>query len=612
MCGITACISQNCVQILLNGLVQLQNRGYDSAGITTLVSSGNSLDHDFITTKFASDEETALIKLERYKNEHFNSKIGIAHTRWATHGPKTDINSHPHISYNGNFALVHNGIIENYKDLKDQLSQNNINCISETDSEVIVNLLDFYYQSLSSCIKSLKYVLSLLQGTWGLVILCKDEPNTLYCSRKGSPLLVGEHSNMAIVASEQSAFCNKLNNYIALNNQDICTISLEGEKIRIVTNDIHTKIHTRNLSSEFLSDTYKFWTEKEIYEQVDSSLRAISFGARLLSTGKVKLGGLESHQEQLIEIDNMVLLGCGTSYFAGLCGKRYFKSLCDFNTVQVIDGAEFEMNDIPKKGKTALLFLSQSGETKDLYRCLEMTKDTDIIKIGVVNVVDSLLAREVDCGCYLNAGREIGVASTKSFTSQVIILSMMAIWFAQIKNINLNKRTIYIQDLRKLHLDIEQTIKNCDIDGLLPLFKDQNNCFILGKKIGHAIACEAALKIKELSYIHAEGYSSSSLKHGPFALLKKDFPVILIAPMNTYFSKNMNAYEEMKSRHANVIIVTNNTELDLPNTVLTANNDSYNELLCLIPLQLLAFKLSLYRGYNPDLPRNLAKVVTVE
>lgn len=612
MCGITACISQNCVQILLNGLVQLQNRGYDSAGITTLVSSGNSLDHDFITTKFASDEETALIKLERYKNEHFNSKIGIAHTRWATHGPKTDINSHPHISYNGNFALVHNGIIENYKDLKDQLSQNNINCISETDSEVIVNLLDFYYQSLSSCIKSLKYVLSLLQGTWGLVILCKDEPNTLYCSRKGSPLLVGEHSNMAIVASEQSAFCNKLNNYIALNNQDICTISLEGEKIRIVTDDIHTKIPTRNVSSEFLSDTYKFWTEKEIYEQVDSSLRAISFGARLLSTGKVKLGGLESHQEQLIEIDNMVLLGCGTSYFAGLCGKRYFKSLCDFNTVQVIDGAEFEMNDIPKKGKTALLFLSQSGETKDLYRCLEMTKDTDIIKIGVVNVVDSLLAREVDCGCYLNAGREIGVASTKSFTSQVIILSMMAIWFAQIKNINLNKRTIYIQDLRKLHLDIEQTIKNCDIDGLLPLFKDQNNCFILGKKIGHAIACEAALKIKELSYIHAEGYSSSSLKHGPFALLKKDFPVILITPTNTYFSKNMNAYEEMKSRHANVIVVTNNTELDLPNTVLTANNDSYNELLCLIPLQLLAFKLSLYRGYNPDLPRNLAKVVTVE
>jgi glucosamine--fructose-6-phosphate aminotransferase (isomerizing) len=307
-----------------------------------------------------------------------------------------------------------------------------------------------------------------------------------------------------------------------------------------------------------------------------------------------------------------MLLGCGTSYFAGLCGKKYFKSLCDFNTVQVIDGAEFEMNDIPKQGKTALIFLSQSGETKDLYRCLEMTRDTDIIKIGVINVVDSLLAREADCGCYLNAGREIGVASTKSFTSQVIILSMMAIWFAQVKNINLSKRTVQCLDLRKLHLDIEQTMQNCDIDPLLPLFKDQNNCFILGKEIGHAIACEAALKIKELSYIHAEGYSSSSLKHGPFALLKKDFPVILIAPMNTYFSKNMNAYEEMKSRHANVIVVTNNTELNLPNTVLTANNDSYNDLLCLIPLQLLAFKLSLSRGYNPDLPRNLAKVVTVE
>ncbi len=604
MCGITACISQNCVEILFNGLVQLQNRGYDSAGIT-------SLDQNFITTKFASDEERALVKLERCKNEHLKSKIGIAHTRWATHGPKTDVNSHPHISYNGNFALVHNGIIENYKLLKQELKQNNINCISETDSEIIVNLIEFYYQSLS-CMEALNKVLSLLEGTWSLVILCKNEPNTLYCTRKGSPLLIGEHNNIAIVASEQSAFCNRLINYIALNNQDICMISLENEKINITTKESYTKIPVQNLSSELFLENYKYWTEKEIYEQTDSSLRAISFGVRLLSTGKVKLDGLESHLEQLIGIDNIILLGCGTSYFAGLCGKRYLKYLCDFNTVQVIDGAELELNDIPNQGKTAFILLSQSGETKDLYRCLEMTKDLDIIKIGVVNVVDSLIAREMDCGYYLNAGREIGVASTKSFTSQVIILSMIAIWFSQIKNINLSKRTSYIQDLRKLYIDIEQTMKNCDIDVLLPLFKDQNNCFILGKEIGHAIACEAALKIKELSYIHAEGYSSSSIKHGPFALLKKDFPVILIAPMNTYFSKNMNIYEEMKSRHANVIVVTNNTELKLPNIVLTANNDSYNDLLCLIPLQLLAFKLSLYRGYNPDLPRNLAKVVTVE
>jgi glucosamine--fructose-6-phosphate aminotransferase (isomerizing) len=278
----------------------------------------------------------------------------------------------------------------------------------------------------------------------------------------------------------------------------------------------------------------------------------------------------------------------------------------------VIDGAEFELNDIPKKGKTALVLLSQSGETKDLHRCLEMCKDLDLLKIGVVNVVDSLISREVDCGCYLNAGREVGVASTKSFTSQVIILSMMAIWFAQTHDINLQKRKKHIKDLRKLYLDIEKTLSKNDIDKLLTIFDKQNNCFILGKDKGESIAQEAALKIKEISYIHAEGYSSSSLKHGPFALLEKDFPVILIAPENKYFAKNMNAYEEIKSRYAKIILVTNKENLNLPNTILVEKNESYGDLLCVIPLQLLAFKLSIYKGCNADMPRNLAKVVTVE
>ena len=606
MCGIIAGISPQVVDILLLGLKQLQNRGYDSAGITT-VNDGK-----FHTTKYASGKRSALEQLDKEKNKHAESSIGIAHTRWATHGPKTDINSHPHLSQSGNFVLVHNGIIENYLELKKELKKNEINCVSETDTEVIVNTIELNYLIEKNVEKAIEKTLLQLEGTWGLAILSQYEPNVLYCTRKGSPLLVSVNGNIGLVASEQSAFCNKTNNYIALENHDICKLELKKNKVTMTTRNTYNKIAVKNSNLELTPFPYKHWTEKEIYEQVDSSLRAISLGGRLLSNNKVKLGGLDEQKEQLLQVENLILLGCGTSYFAGMCGKKYFKDLCNFNSIQVIDGAEFELNDISKKGKTALILLSQSGETKDLHRCLEICKDLDLLKIGVVNVVDSLIAREVDCGCYLNAGREVGVASTKSFTSQVIILSMMAIWFAQSHDINLQKRKKHIRDLRKLYLDIEKTLLNNDIDKLLTIFETQNNCFILGKDKAEAIAQEAALKIKEISYIHAEGYSSSSLKHGPFALLEKDFPVILVAPENKYFAKNMNAYEEIKSRYASIIFVTNKDGLKLPNTILVEKNESYGDLLCIIPLQLLAFKLSLYKGCNADMPRNLAKVVTVE
>ena len=606
MCGIIAGISPKIVDILLLGLKQLQNRGYDSVGITTINNN------NFQTTKYASGEKSALEKLDNEKEKHTTASIGIAHTRWATHGPKTDTNSHPHMSQSGNFVLVHNGIIENYLELKEELKKNNIICVSETDTEVIVNTIELNYLLEKNVEKAIEKTLSQLEGTWGLAILSQHETNVMYCTRKGSPLLVSVNGNIGLVASEQTAFCNKTNNYIVLENHDICKLELTKEKVIMTTRNTYDKIAVKNNNLALTPFPFKHWTEKEIYEQVESSLRAISLGGRLLSNNKVKLGGLDEQKEQLLQVENLILLGCGTSYFAGMCGKKYFKDLCVFNSIQVIDGAEFELNDIPSKGKTALVLLSQSGETKDLHRCLEMCKDLDLMKIGVVNVVDSLIAREVDCGCYLNAGREVGVASTKSFTSQVIILSMMAIWFAQGHDINLQKRKKHIKDLRKLYLDIEKTLEKNNIDEFLSIFDKQNNCFILGKDKGEAIAQETALKIKEISYIHAEGYSSSSLKHGPFALLEKDFPVILIAPENKYFAKNMNAYEEIKSRYAKIILVTNKDGLKLPNTILVEKNESYGDLLCIIPLQLLGFKLSIYKGCNADMPRNLAKVVTVE
>jgi glucosamine--fructose-6-phosphate aminotransferase (isomerizing) len=380
----------------------------------------------------------------------------------------------------------------------------------------------------------------------------------------------------------------------------------------MITKESYIPKNMKKGETTLTSYPYPHWTIKEIHEQHDSCLRAISHGGRLMSSNEVKLGGLNEKKKELLKLDNMILLGCGTSYHAGMFGVSYMKELCGFNSVQLYDGAEFNELDIPKQGKTGVILLSQSGETKDLHRCIQIGRKHDLLLIGVVNVVDSLIAREVDCGCYLNAGREVAVASTKAYTSQIIILNLIAVWFAQEKRIHEGKREKYIQDLRTLDTDIKKTVELCEIsiDAVIPLFK-HHSCFLLGKGKGESIAREGALKIKEISYIHAEGYSTSSLKHGPFALLHEGFPVVLIAPDNEHYAKNENAYEEIKSRHATIIYVTDK-EVNKKNVIKIQKNATFQDFLSIIPLQILAYKLSLSREINPDMPRNLAKVVTVE
>tara|TARA_B110000495_G_C23013017_1_gene599457 strand:- start:59 stop:1981 length:1923 start_codon:yes stop_codon:yes gene_type:complete len=640
MCGIIACIGENCEKTLMDGLEQLQNRGYDSAGISTIKNN------EFLTHKFSSeDNENALIKLNKSIHKHKNSTIGIGHTRWATHGSKVDRNSHPHISNNKLFSLVHNGIISNYSELKNKLLEFKY-FKSDTDSEVIVNLLEYNYEmSLNNnpknkSIKTLianviKNTLSELEGSWGLAILCTLLPKYIFVVRKGSPLLVSLDTNSnIIVTSERSGFCGKINNYISLDNNDICMVSKETG---IETCNSYIPIKNKYLNYDLTPNPYKYWLEKEINDQKTSCLNAINLGGRLIEN-KVKLGGLELKKVQLKEIDNIIILGCGTSYNAGCIGVNYFKTICNFNTVQAYDGAEFSDIDIPRVGKTAFIFLSQSGETKDLINCIDIGKKNNILLIGIINVVDSYIARETDCGCYLNAGREVSVASTKSFTSQVILLSMVAIWFAQLKNINENIRLSYIKDLRRLHIDINNCIINLfnskKIDEVLDFFCFPS-CFILGKQNCEHIAREGALKIKEISYIHAEGYSTSSLKHGPFALLESDFPVIICAPFNENYDKVMNAYEEIKARGGKIILISdynsynsyktynkpkqytnllnNMKHITQTSTIIhIPHNKSYNDLLCVFPLQILALKLALSKKINPDIPRNLAKVVTVD
>lgn len=609
MCGIIGVISNNTIEIIKKGLIQLQNRGYDSVGISLM-------EDNFKTIKYASNDTDCFEKLFNNINKINNCKIGIGHTRWATHGKKTNNNSHPHLSFNKNIILAHNGIIENYKSIKEMLLAKNYIFNSETDSEVIVNLIDYYYNvEKNDFVDILKKLEDELEGTWALVIMNLDYKNKLFCCRHGSPLLIGISDDCAIISSEKAALNNYVNNYFILNSNDICII--EDNSNNIVINTRNKYIYKENKNEKNLSspEPYKYWIEREINEQYESSLRAISLGGRILNNSEVIIGGLEINKNFLKTVENLVIIGCGTSLHSGMLSKYYFNDLCNFNSVSIIDGGEFDINDISKKGITAIVLLSQSGETKDIYDCLKIAQENNIFTIGIVNTVDSMIARETNCGCYINAGREMSVASTKSFTNQVIVLSMVAIWFSQIHNINENKRDKYIKYLRQLPYDIKDILENVKIDNKIIDLLDKKNIFILGKEKGEALSKEASLKIKEISYIHAEGYSSSGLKHGPFALLDKNMPVILLLLRNKFYSKNYSCYEEIISRESPVLIINNydiETCDDYEYVISIPYNEIYNELLAIIPLQIIAYKLSIKHNINPDKPRNLAKCVTTD
>ena len=620
MCGIFGIVlnnnNENICTLIINGLIQLQNRGYDSAGVCVIKNNKFEVNKCASTNKLNALDK--LMSMKNIKESKYNTYIGIGHNRWATHGVKNDTNAHPHLSGDANFVIVHNGIIENYNQIKQKLIKEGFIFHSQTDTEVIVNLLQYNYNNQvgTNMIDIIKKTIEELRGTYGLLIQSLYEPNKLYCVRNGSPLLIGQNEEEVIVTSEQSGFCNKMSNYITLHNDDICVITKTHDSIVINTSHNYIKKNVTEFDSNQSPHPYNHWTLKEINDQPDVILNSINKGGRIKNASEVKLGGLEQHVDNLRNIDNIIILGCGTSYFAGLYGMYFFKQLCQFNTIQVFDGAEFNEQDIPIIGNTAFILVSQSGETKDLHRCIEISKNNNITTIGIVNVVDSLIAREVDCGIYCNAGKEVGVASTKAFTSQVVCLSMAAIWFSTLQNINEKKRVRMVSDLHNLSTDIKLTLELCskNIKEYITKF-NKSNMFLLGKGSDEFIAKEGALKIKEISYIHSEGYSSSSLKHGPFALLDENFPVIILNMDQTHRAKTLNCYQEVSSRNAPVLIITNDISISLEvscDIIYVPENKSYSSLLGIIPIQLLAYHLSINKGINPDKPKNLAKVVTVE
>jgi glucosamine--fructose-6-phosphate aminotransferase (isomerizing) len=413
-----------------------------------------------------------------------------------------------------------------------------------------------------------------------------------------------------MVASEQIAFGNYIKKYIVLDNHDLREITKEERTITYNKNiqryTIKEKAH-QNIETK--PANYKHWMLKEIMEQPDCIIRAMNNYGRIENNVCVKLGGLDSNKSRLLEIQHLILLGCGTSFHAGLWSLDLFKTLDIFETVVAYDGAEFHVKDIPKKGNSGIIFLSQSGETKDLHRCIQIAKDYDLISMGVVNVVDSMISRETNCGVYLNAGREVGVASTKSFTNQCVVLSMISIWFSQNRGTCIERRRQMINDLRNLPFHIENIFNNMEnLDQFTKSFINQNSCFILGKGKNEAIAKEGALKIKEIAYIHAEGFSSSSLKHGPFALIEENLPIIILDVDDENRDKNKNAYQEILARNAFIMRISDTAEGELK----IDKNVTFGGVIANIYIQLLSYTLSVQQGYNPDFPKNLAKVVTVE
>lgn len=598
MCGISGCINDDSIKSVVKALNKLQNRGYDSAGISSII------DGSIVIRKYISNAgENAMVNINKDELCFVKSNIAIGHTRWATHGAKTINNCHPHHDIDKRFSLVHNGIIENYLILKEELLKRHYTFYGETDSEITVNYLHYLIKNGRdiSCLNEV------LEGSWAIILMDSNDPNKIYFFKNGSPLIVGFNADKSkiMLVSELAGFDSDISVYCPIDDNDFGYI----QKNEFVSskNYLFQKIPETNLLD--VPDPYPYWTIREIYDQPNVIEKLIS---SRITDSDVLFPELSQIKFFIEDIDHIILLGCGTSYHAAQIGSKFFKEFKICSTIEIIDGADFEENDIPYNKTSVMILLSQSGETKDLYRALEIGKKSKIRTIGIINVENSLIAREVDHVLYLKAGREHAVASTKSFTNQTIMLLLLAMWI----NPHNPEKNRYLESLKNLSNDFNDIIDKSIIElpQILPFFEYKNDCFILGKQVGEWIAKEGSLKIKEISYIHCEGYSAAALKHGPFALLYHDIPVILLANDDKFYSKIENITSEVKSRYAKVIYITNrytnNTNIDY---LFYFNSKSVLfPILSIVPLQILAYLLALNRGNNPDYPRNLAKVVTVE
>jgi glucosamine--fructose-6-phosphate aminotransferase (isomerizing) len=610
MCGIIGYIgNKRVIPILLSGLKRLEYRGYDSSGIGYIVNK------KVIVNKAAGKIGNLEKLISDYDEDTF---IGIGHTRWSTHGAPTDENAHPHFDGGARIALVHNGIIENYRTLKIKLKDLGYQFVSETDSEVIVHLISYFYEKEKSLLEAVRLTLHELEGTYGICVLSSLENDKIIAARKGSPLIVGIGENEHFIASDAPAILEYTNNVVFLEDGDVVEIFQDHFNLKSIANHhIKREVAVLDLDiSTIEKGGYPHFMLKEIFEQPESIQNAIR-GRTVLSAGNVKLGGLENIIEDLINAKRLIITACGTSWHAALVGEYMLEQYAEI-PVEVEYASEFRYRNPILNRNDIVAAISQSGETADTLAAIREAKKHNAIVLGICNVVGSSIARESQAGVYIHAGPEIGVASTKAFTSQLAVLALLTVLIGRRKNLSFGYGEKICQELLSLPKKISQILqKQNEIEELAERFYLATNFLYLGRGYNFPVALEGALKLKEISYIHAEGYPAAEMKHGPIALVDENMPVVFIAIKDSTYEKILSNIEEVKARKGKVVAIASEDDhsidsivdyvIKVPNTI-----EMLSPILTIIPLQLLAYHIAVKKGLNVDQPRNLAKSVTVE
>jgi len=608
MCGIVGYIGpKDVVPILIGGLKRLEYRGYDSAGVAVL-------DRVVLHTRRAAGK---IAMLEATLGaDPVVGHIGIGHTRWATHGPPTDRNAHPHLSTDGTIAVVHNGIIENYGSLKTQLAAKGHRFSSDTDTEVLACLIQECYEgSLEDAVVT---ALRLVEGTYGIAVVSSREPQKIVGARQGSPLLVGVGDGQYFLASDASAILAHTRDVVYLNEGEIAVLTGDGYRLMdINAAPVRRSVETIAWDLDAIErGGYDHFMLKEIFEQPTTVANTLR-GRLRLEEGTSKLGGLNLSHEQLMGIDQIIITACGTSWHSGLIGELMIEDMARI-PVEVEYASEFRYRNPIVTDRTLCIVISQSGETADTLAAMREAKRRGARTLGLVNVVGSTIAREDDGGIYLHAGPEIGVASTKAFSSQVVALALLALKLGRKRNLSVARGREIAQALDALPAQIQAILDNAPaIEAIAASYQDAANFLYLGRGYNFPAALEGALKLKEISYIHAEGYPAAEMKHGPIALIDDKMPVVFIAPHDAVFDKIVSNIQEVRARGGRTIVITSRDEpvlqglmdheIRIPETV-----DLLSPVLASVPLQLLAYYIAVKRGANVDQPRNLAKSVTVE
>jgi glutamine---fructose-6-phosphate transaminase (isomerizing) len=610
MCGIVGYIGEkNCIPILINGLKRLEYRGYDSAGIGIIDN------HRSLVIK--NKGKVSLLE-DKVEDLNLSSSIGIGHTRWATHGIPNEINAHPHCNEDNTIFLIHNGIIENYQVLKKGLINFGYKFKSETDSEVLVHLIDNFIKKGYDLTKSVQLALHEVEGTYGLAIVYSKEPDKIIAARKGSPLVVGIGEGENFIASDVSAILAHTKQVIYLEDGEIAVIKKDSFNAKTIHDDeIEKEIHEITMTLEEIDrGGYAHFMLKEIMEQPESLRNSIR-GRILDEEGSAVLGGLTDVVSKLVNSKRIIITACGTSWHAALVGEYMFEQFCRIPT-EVEYASEFRYRNPIIEKDDAIFFISQSGETADTLAAVREAKMKGALVLGICNAVGSSIARETNAGVYTHAGPEIGVASTKAFTSQLTVLALIALLIARRKNLSRVDGKQIAYELRSLPSKIESILKlNDQIEVIAEEFRDATNFLYLGRGYNFPVALEGALKLKEISYIHAEGYPAAEMKHGPIALIDENMPVIFIAPKDSTYEKIISNIQEVKARGGRTIAIANEDDNDIDQLVDYSIKVPHTirmlmPILTVIPLQLLAYHIAVKKGLNVDQPRNLAKSVTVE